>query len=220
MNKQELKEEVGKLNLVVTEFESDGMCYMDRAVSVTQVYDLIDQLDELKVLSQEWIDNNVVHIRGLGDIFEAVAVESLLVPKRELPVIPKFVADWIEEMKKDKRPFYSVMSTLMNKTNHEWVAWESANMNFSEIVAQAWLDGYEVEEEKLYYVKLPNTNSTSEYLYLAQGSVSGDYWFNSRPERLDYEANACKHKFTEKQIKDYDERYIPFMVPVDEVNND
>ena len=46
MDKQQLKEEVGKLNLVVTEFEADGMCYMDRAVSVTQVYALIDQLDE------------------------------------------------------------------------------------------------------------------------------------------------------------------------------
>lgn len=46
MDKQQLKEEVGKLTLVVTEFEADGMCYMDSAVSVTQVYDLIDQLDE------------------------------------------------------------------------------------------------------------------------------------------------------------------------------
>lgn len=54
---------------------------------------MIDQLDELKVLSQEWIDNNVVHVRGLGDIFEAVAVESLLVPKKELLVKIKFVVD-------------------------------------------------------------------------------------------------------------------------------
>ena len=46
MNKQELLEAVGELNLVVTEFEADGMSYMDSAVSVTQVYDLINQLDE------------------------------------------------------------------------------------------------------------------------------------------------------------------------------
>lgn len=60
------------------------------------VLNLINQLDEPEVLSQEWIDNNVVHIRGLGDIFEAETVENLLVPKQKLPVIPRFVADWID----------------------------------------------------------------------------------------------------------------------------
>lgn len=45
MNKEQLKEAVGELNLVDTVFESDGASYIDTAVSVTQVYDLIDQLD-------------------------------------------------------------------------------------------------------------------------------------------------------------------------------
>ena len=35
-------------------------------------------------------------------------------------VVPKFVSEWIEEMKQDKRPLYSVMSSLMNKINNEW----------------------------------------------------------------------------------------------------
>lgn len=56
-------------------------------VAIGEVMELIDQLGEPEVLSQEWIDNNVVHIRGLGDIFEAETVENLLVPKQELPVI-------------------------------------------------------------------------------------------------------------------------------------
>ena len=50
------------------------------------------------------------------------------------------------------------MSSLMNKINNEWTVWKSANMNFSEIVAQAWLDGYTVEKEKLYTVEIPNPN--------------------------------------------------------------
>lgn len=56
MDKQQLKEAIGELNLVVTEFEADGLCYMDAAVNVTQVYDLIDQLEEPEVLSAEWIN--------------------------------------------------------------------------------------------------------------------------------------------------------------------
>ena len=46
MNKEQLKEAVGELNLVDTVFEADGVSYIDTAVSVTQVYDLIGQLDE------------------------------------------------------------------------------------------------------------------------------------------------------------------------------
>ena len=61
--------------------------------------------------------------------------------------VPKFVAEWIEEMKQDERPLYSVMSSLMNKINNEWTVWKGANMNFSEIVAQAWIYGYEIEQE-------------------------------------------------------------------------
>ena len=73
--------------------------------------------------------------------------------------VPKFVAEWIEEMKQDKRPLYSVMSSLMNKINNEWTVWKGANMNFSEIVALAWIYGYEIEQEKLYTVEIPNPNS-------------------------------------------------------------
>ena len=74
------------------------------------------------------------------------------------PVVPKFVGEWLEGMKQDERPLYGVISRLMNKTNHEWDVWKSANMNFSEIVAQAWIDGYTVEQEKLYIVEIPNPN--------------------------------------------------------------
>ena len=72
-----------------------------------------------------------------------------------------FVAEWIEEMKQDKRPLYSVMSSLMNKINNEWIVWKGANMNFSEIVALAWIYGYDIEQEKLYTVEIPNPNSNA-----------------------------------------------------------
>ena len=45
-DKKWLKEEVDKLNLVDTVFQYDGVSYIDTAVSVWQVYDLIDELDE------------------------------------------------------------------------------------------------------------------------------------------------------------------------------
>ena len=86
-------------------------------------------------------------------------------------VVPKFVAEWIVEMKQDERPLYSVMSSLMNKTNHEWDVWKSANMNFSEIVAQAWIYGYEIEKEKLYTVEIPDPHGMYKIRYLFRNSV-------------------------------------------------
>lgn len=148
-------------------------------------------------------------------------VEKLDEPEKV--VIPRFVANYIELCKGengDRQAYTEDNSELwfalggdscgMPNSVSDWLF----NEEKVETFARAWLDGYEVEKEKLYYVKLPNTNSKSEYLYLAQGNVSGDCWFNSRLERLDYEANACKHKFTEQEIKDYDERYWPFAVEV------
>ncbi len=54
-----------------------------RYQTLRSVAQKIYQLDEPEVLSQEWIDDNVVHVRGLGDIIEAVDFEGLLVPKKE-----------------------------------------------------------------------------------------------------------------------------------------
>lgn len=121
------------------------------------VSDLFNQLEEPEVLSEYWIEQKLIdtHIDTLsGDIhvtFRLDDLQNIIVPKQKLPMIPRFVAEWIEEMKQDERPLYSVMSSLMNKTNHEWAVWKSANKNFSEIVAQAWLDGFTVEEEPKYY---------------------------------------------------------------------
>ena len=40
-------------------------------------------MSEYEKLDSKWIDKNVVHVRGLGGIIEAEAVENLLVPKQE-----------------------------------------------------------------------------------------------------------------------------------------
>ncbi len=114
--------------------------------------------------------------------------------------VPKFVAEWIDEMKQDERPLYSVISGLMNKTNHEWTVWKSANMNFSETIAKAWLDGCEIEQEKLYTVEIPNPNGDSNRYGLCK--VDGKIIVGSFVFGLDRANNA---KLTESEIKqDFD----------------
>lgn len=66
--------------------------------------------------------------------------------------VPKFVAEWIEEHKAQFSNLYTVYSWLGQQKNQvsEWV-----NSNI-DIFARAWLDGFEIEQEKLYTVEIPN----------------------------------------------------------------
>ena len=68
--------------------------------------------------------------------------------------VPQFVADWIEECKNDDFHLFGAMEemSLHQKKLDYWFR-EDDNM---ELFARAWLDGYEVEKEKKYIVKLKN----------------------------------------------------------------
>ncbi len=84
-------------------------------------------------------------------------------------VVPKFVAEWIEEHKAQFSNLYTVYSWLGQQKNQvsEWV-----NSNI-DIFARAWLDGYEIEQEKLYTVEIPDPNrpDTVTFLYKENGKV-------------------------------------------------
>ena len=164
----------------------------------------------IKALKEEHNDYHPEYNYDIRLGFEAAIeiVEEILEPTEPEPlVIPQFVADWIEEMKQGERPLYNVMSSLTNKRNHEWTIWKRANMNFSEIVAQAWLNGYEVEKEQLYYV-LNKQGKTLLMLMSGEVCTSGGYALSESTFTKDI------YQLTEKQIKDYDERYWQFAVEV------
>ncbi|WP_459578046.1 DUF1642 domain-containing protein, partial [Enterococcus faecalis] len=69
-------------------------------------------------------------------------------------VIPQVVADWIKYAKRQGYGFMQsydpiYMSYPINDGLDKWID------DNEETFAHAWLDGYEVEKEPLYYVKLP-----------------------------------------------------------------
>ncbi len=71
------------------------------------------------------------------------------------PVIPQFVADWIEEARKSCKDVADLFD--FDFTNEEVGKWFMQERPF-DLVARAWLDGYTNEEEKRYLVKMPNAN--------------------------------------------------------------
>ena len=77
------------------------------------------------------------------------------------PVVPKFVAEWIEYCKIAYRDLQMVLSRLDDDEKvGDWAYDENDDLIFEKVdmIARAWLDGYEIEKEKLYTVEIPNPN--------------------------------------------------------------
>ena len=115
------------------------------------------------------------------------------VTEPQKPVVPKFVAEWIDELKKSHSNLAWVWQVYPNETKIK--NWLESN---TEKFMRAWLDGYEVEQEKLYTVEIPNPNSPWKYTFLTNSgpgvsidSTDNDCW-----------RNDSKNQLTESEIKE------------------
>ena len=70
-------------------------------------------------------------------------------------VVPKFIGEWLDYCKHDK--FYALHDAYANM-DEEMKCWRFIGNN-SDLFAKAWLEGYEIEKEKLYTVEIPNPNN-------------------------------------------------------------
>lgn len=157
--------------------------------------ELIEELECLEIPADSYS-----YFRGAKYVVErAISLAKQLdEPKKVKVVVPQVVADWIKYAKQQgyefmqsydpKKMFYPINDGL-----DKWI-----NDN-EETFAHAWLDGYEVMKEPLYYVKLP------EIGYMRFGFCI--------PVTESIEEAK---KYTEQEIKAVDERYWPFAVKVED----
>ncbi|MCO4648829.1 hypothetical protein Si024_00233 [Streptococcus infantarius subsp. infantarius] len=79
----------------------------------------------------------------------------------EKPVVPKFVAEWIESQKESFSDASAIDMydnlTLDNNGGYYHEVWLWVITHHHDFI-KAWHDGYEVEKEKLYTVEIPNPN--------------------------------------------------------------
>jgi len=102
---------------------------------------------ELLVRIGDWIIKE-------GEDINVIADDNFKENYEELPVIPKFVADWIEEC---KQKHISISNMLCSENRPEkmrdWMAFTPGTYKFDykryreyqELVAKAWIEGYQVE---------------------------------------------------------------------------
>lgn len=108
------------------------------------------------------------------------------------PVIPQFVADWIEEARKSCKDVADLFD--FDFTNEEVGKWFMQERPF-DLVARAWLDGYTNEEEKRYLVKVKGVCGNHETLNCEKHSKK--WLFSVREENSLY-----KTKHTRKELED------------------
>lgn len=109
--------------------------------------------------------------------------------------VPQFVADWIEYCKVKKITLAHALyrsEEAKNKSVYRWIVEGSGHQ---ETFARAWLDGYEVEKEKRYLVKVKGMNSMNGYL--ARNKNLGTWYFGISGN----DKNHCTHH-THKEIED------------------
>ena len=103
------------------------------------------------------------------------------------PVVPQFVADWIEKCKTFKHFAVSLSFTLQpsvweaNRLSDECIEWLT-DAEHQDLFARAWLDGYEVEKEKRYVV----TDGTHLYFKEYQEDVEIVILADEMPGTMDY----------------------------------
>lgn len=176
--------------------------------------ELINALEELKF-------SHVPVVQELSNrsqcYNEAIKAAILLAKKLDEPkkvIVPKFVAEWIETCKENASlvgclqcQYFSASDDGDVYATEKVENWVFENDN-DKLLANAWVNGYEIEEESLYHIVFTGLGNKGEDCYLwVDKSHNNEVYFSNKP-------NMGKNKFTEQEIKEIDERYWAFAVPV------
>lgn len=115
--------------------------------------------------------------------------------------VPQYVADWIEYCQKHDFTLFGCLDpengfeSLVNETFEgdvrKCIRWCRKESN---IFARAWLDGYEIEQEKRYLVKMKGISGYGRYFNKALSS--GEYFFASKNE-----VDGYRTKHTRKELE-------------------
>ena len=141
-------------------------------------------------------------IEGLNKLYgEAknyVSVDDVLNLVKQLVelqkiTVPQFVADVIEGAREKSPELEDALHYTWGNGSKEFTEWYKKKSNRDHF-ARAWLDGYTVEKEKRYRVKVKGVEECYNYLNYR---MSSDRWFFSgEGEPLDF-----RTKHTSKQLE-------------------
>ncbi|EOS8119563.1 DUF1642 domain-containing protein [Enterococcus faecium] len=231
MNKQELIDELAKY---VKSYENAMDEHGQGRYGAYEVsLKLVKRLNESKITDEQaW--NKVAEAypesaQSLRNTLDNAVFGKTGEPQKH--VMPKFFDKWAKQVLEKRDKFYAISlitragwgygvdyeldngrSPSGTKELLNWIVEnEGDDYPNKKKATEALLYGYEVEEEPLYYVKLPVVYFN--HLDLETYLMKDDRGNITIADNNDFD----DMKFTESEIKAIDERYWPFAVPVEEV---
>ncbi|EIF6172148.1 DUF1642 domain-containing protein, partial [Listeria monocytogenes] len=146
-----------------------------------------------------WVDLKVSDLswffRKLEDVVK--------VKEPELIAVPRFAADWIKHCKQREYDLACLLDYEDSDMSAEMYEWLISSADNQELLARAWLDGYEVEKEPLYYVRLPFASRSTDfekettYTYIIVNITTDEM----QPSISNRNYGSWKAELTEAQIK-------------------
>lgn len=112
--------------------------------------------------------------------------------KPEKVKVKQCVADWIEEARKSCKDVADFFD--FDFTNEEVGKWFMQERPF-DLAARAWLDGYEIEEEKKFFVKIKCLSE--EYKYLNYFKSCREWLFSEKEETKEYRTAHTRKELEE-----------------------
>ena len=171
--------------------------------------------DKIQVGRFTEITREVNAIQRKIEMVDYVPLETVVsmidkINEQQKPVIPKFVAEWLEEARTEEFSLYGAWEMVKEGSEIFWWLFDGHESN-QDTFNRAWLDGYEVETEKLYTVEIPNPNLNAHVVLQKTGdglvlvTVGNAGWAEWESSHL-----------TEAEIKQDFEWAFQFAKPVEE----
>lgn len=111
------------------------------------------------------------------------------------PVIPQFVADWIEKCKGDKSLRGAMITTIVNGKIDDWLDQaEDGSCSNQETFVKAWILGYEIEKEQRYQISMPKARNHKNHAQILCKEGDKIFWCG--------EWYQFKTKFTRKELEE------------------
>nr|DAI14560.1 MAG TPA: Protein of unknown function (DUF1642) [Caudoviricetes sp.] len=112
--------------------------------------------------------------------------------ERDKVKVPEFVAEYIKYARVHDWDLHDAINFAEDDENENIRQWMYSDNNI-EVFARAWLDGYEVEEEKRYRISMPKARNYKNHAQILCEEDGKMFWCG--------EWYRFKTKFTRKQLE-------------------
>ena len=150
-------------------------------------------------LIKEFEEIGIHGLNMFGTVVKGIPTETAIdlikqLDEPEKVKVPQCVADVIEGSREQSPELEDALHYAWGNGTKEFTEWYNKKSN-RDLFARAWLDGYEVEEEKRYLVKMKDIDANFNFLNRHRNE---NYWiFSSKDKNTLYQT-----QHTRKELED------------------